>query len=59
MGYPTSQSLEGFKWDVINEKWLRSSYVVQRVKNPALSLQQLGLLLWHVFDPWLGNFLMP
>lgn len=45
MGYPTSQSLEGFKWDVINEKWLRSSYVVQRVKNPALSLQQLGLLL--------------
>ena len=35
---------------------LWSSLVVQQVKDLALSLQQLGLLLWHGFDPWLGNF---
>lgn len=32
-----------------------SSLVVQQVKDLALSLQQLGLLLWHEFDPWLGQ----
>ena len=26
--------------------------VVQRVKHPVLSLQQLGSLLWHKFDSW-------
>ena len=31
----------------------------QRVKDPALSLRQLGLLLWHGFDPWLRNLYMP
>ena len=36
-----------------------SSIVVQRVKDPALSLQQLEQLLWHGFDPWPGNFYMP
>ena len=30
-----------------------------RVKDPALSLQWLGLLLWHGFDPQPGNFHMP
>ena len=29
------------------------------VKDPALSPQQLRLLLWHRFDPWPGNFHMP
>ena len=33
--------------------------MAQWVKDPALSLQQLGLLLWHGFDPWPGNFRMP
>ena len=33
--------------------------VVQQVKDPALSLQWFGLLLWHRFDPWLENFHMP
>ena len=33
--------------------------MVQWVKDPALSLQQLGLLLWREFDPWPGNFQMP
>ena len=28
------------------DKWLRSSQVVQWVKDPASSLQQLGSLLW-------------
>jgi len=32
----------------------RSSLVVQWVKDPGLSPQWLGLLLWHVFNPWLG-----
>ena len=31
----------------------------QRVKDLALSLQQLQLLLWGGFDPWLRNFPMP
>ena len=29
------------------------------VKDLALSLQWLGLLLWCMFEPWLGNFHMP
>ena len=37
---------------------LRSSLVVQWVKDLALSLQQLGLLLWCRFDPWPGNYHM-
>ena len=32
--------------------------MAQRAKNPLLSLWQLGLLLRHRFDPWLGNFHM-
>ena len=29
------------------------------VKDMALSLLWLGLLLWIGFDPWPGNFCMP
>ena len=36
----------------------RSSLVLQRIKDPTLSLQWLGSLLWHGFDPWPGNFHM-
>ena len=32
--------------------------MVQWVKDPALSLQQLGMLLRLRFDPWRGNFCM-
>ena len=32
--------------------------MAQGVKDPELSLPQLGLLLWHGFDPWPGNFCM-
>ena len=35
-----------------------SSLVVEWVKGPALSLKRLGLLLWHGFYPWPGNFHM-
>ena len=28
------------------------------VKDPALSLEQLGLLLWRRFYPWSKNFYM-
>ena len=30
--------------------------MAQWVKNPALTLQGLRLLLWHRFDPWPRNF---
>ena len=33
--------------------------MAQRVKDPMLSLQQLGSLLWGRFDPWPGSFHMP
>ena len=33
----------------------RSSLVAQWVKDPALSVQQLGSLLWLGFDPWPGK----
>ena len=33
-----------------------NSLVVQWVKDSALSLQWLGLLLWHGFSPWPGTF---
>ena len=36
----------------------RNSLVTQQVKEPVLSLRWLGLLLWHRFDPWPGNFHM-
>ena len=32
--------------------------MVQEVKDSALSLQGLRLLLWHRFDPCPGNFHM-
>ena len=37
------------------DKYWRS-LVVQLVKDPVLSLLQLGSLLWHMFNPWPGNF---
>ena len=37
----------------------QSSLVVQQVKDLALSLRWLGLLLWHRFNLWPGNFCMP
>ena len=33
--------------------------VAQWVKDPVLSLQRLGSLLWHRFDSWPGDFLRP
>jgi len=38
--------------------YIYSSLMAQWVKDPALSLLCLGLLLWCGFDPWLGNFRM-
>ena len=32
---------------------------MQQVKDPALSLQQLGSLLRPRFSPWPGNFHLP
>ena len=36
-----------------------NSLAVEQGKDLALSLQQLGWLLWHRFNPWPGNFHMP
>ena len=33
--------------------------MAQWVKDPALLLQELGLLLWYGFDAWPGNLRMP
>jgi len=33
--------------------------VAQWLKDPALSLQQLGVLLWYRFHPWPRNIHMP
>ena len=33
--------------------------VAQWAEDLALSLQQLGLLLWYGFGPWPRNFHMP
>ena len=33
--------------------------MTQWVKDPALSLQWLGPLLWRMFNPWPRNFHMP
>ena len=42
--------------EVISYEVQMSSSVVQQVKDPVLSLQQLRLLLWRRFDPWPGTF---
>lgn len=44
---------ERFKINIALKK--RGSLVAQRVDDPAWSLLWLELLLWHKFDPWLGN----
>ena len=45
--------------ELVNLKSQSGSFlVVQKVKNPTLSLQQLRLLLWYRFNPWPGNFHM-
>ena len=33
--------------------------MAQQVKDLVVSLQQFQSLLWHLFDPWPGNFCMP
>ena len=51
-----------YNWLIIILEWIntifRSSLVVQWVKDPALPLPWLGLLLWWGFSPWPGNFHM-
>ena len=43
-----------------NKSWCsESSLVAQQVKDPLLSLQWLGSLLWYRVDPWPGNFHLP
>ena len=38
---------------------MRSSLAAQLIGDPVSSLQWLGSLLWHGFDPWPRSFHMP
>ena len=53
MGEPRERTLGP---DDIRFLWGRSSLVAQGVRDPALPLLWLGLLLWLRFDPWPRNF---
>ena len=46
-------------WLSYKDSQVRISFVVQQVKDPALSLQPLRSLPWHRFNPWPRNFHMP
>ena len=50
--------IEGQEGARVKNENSRISLATQQVKNLALSLQQLGSLLWHGFDPWPGKFFM-
>ena len=54
--YAVGQSGKKKSLKIISRFW--SSLVVQWVKDQVLSLLWLGLLLWHRFVPWHGNFHM-
>ena len=41
---------------VLKCDYLGNSLVAQQLKDPALSLLRLKLLLWHGFDLWYRNF---
>ena len=41
---------------VLKCDYLGNSLVAQQLKDPALSLLRLKLLLWHGFDLWPRNF---
>ena len=43
-------------YQILKGAIFRSSLVAQQVKDLALSLMCLRLLLWHGFDPWPSNF---
>ena len=39
-----------------HKNWRLAEFpITQELKDPALSLQRLGSLLWLGFDPWPGN----
>ena len=70
--FPWIQSVDSFFSLLLRNIWstnkylnqtfcaiLRSSFVVQQVKNLVLSPQQLRSLLWRMFSPWLRNINMP
>ena len=44
---------------IVKKSTNSSSLVVQWIKDLTLSLQWLGLLLWHAFNPCPRNFHMP
>ena len=52
----TGKEKTGNSKNKIKTPW--SSLVVQQVRDPALSVHQLGPLLWFGFNPRPGNFCM-
>ena len=56
---PPSFLTEFYYWKKsFSTQFFWSSFGVHSVKDPELSLQQLGSLLWLGFSPWLRNFHM-
>lgn len=52
-------NLDGMaKFVLYQEALSRSSLIAQQVRVVALSLWQLGSLLWQGLDRWLGYFCM-
>ena len=43
----------------LNTKYYWSSMAAQRVEDRGLSLQLLGVQMWHGFSPWPRNFCVP
>jgi len=61
LGNWESRGGTGVKRNNLGAIWrmFRSSVVSQQVKDPALSLLWLSLLLWHRCNPWPGDLCMP
>ena len=55
----TSFCLLGKHGEQLNLSGIRNFSVAQWVNHTALSLLQLGSLLWCGFDSWPGNFHIP
>ena len=54
----TTRRTNGSRNKEVKAEVVWRSCVDQQVKDWAFSLQWLGLLLWHGFDPWPGNLHM-
>lgn len=54
---PVQLNTDGYTYKYLQGSYLEAQWV--GVKDPVLSLQQLGSLLWCRFNPCSGNIHMP